>query len=129
MNNPSFVANAQRKILMAQDAVIESHNKKLRQAFDKATATRDHVAIVQHALPTPQGHPVNDQSKISRIHKAQKAETIALSNLSKAAAASALLSHTGSGKVGVLLPAVSQDNSSASLSSWGSQILEGRKAI
>jgi len=101
---------------------------KLCQAFNKATATWDHVAILQH-VTTPQGHPVNDQSKISRIHKAQKAETIALSNLSKAAAASALLSHTGSGKVGVLLPAVSQDNSSASLSSWGSQILEGRKAI
>jgi hypothetical protein len=75
---------------------------KLCQAFNKATATWDHVAIVQH-VTTPQGHPVNDQSKISHI---QRAETIALSNLSKAAAASALLSHRGSGNVGVLLPAV-----------------------
>jgi hypothetical protein len=105
--NPSL-GDAQHKSLMAEDTTIESHNKKYREAVAKAMQTRDRVARAEHMLSSSRECHSVDQQKISNLEKAQKAEATALSNLSKVAAASTSLLHSGSGKVAMLLPPVNR---------------------
>ena len=91
-------------MLMAEDAVIETHNKKLQIMSDKVLQTKDRVAKAQQILVTISSHLANNQRRRADIEKAQKAEAKALANFAKAGEASTSLSHSGSRRVAVLLP-------------------------
>jgi hypothetical protein len=96
--------NARHDMLMAEDAVIETHNKKLQLMSDKVLQTQDRVAKAQQIPITISSHLANNQCRRADIEKAQNAEVKALTNFAKAGEASTSLLHSGSRKVAVLLP-------------------------
>jgi hypothetical protein len=91
-------------MLMAEDTVIETHNKKLQIVSDQVLQTKDHVAKAQQIPITISSHLANNQRWRADIEKAQRAEAKALANFAKVGEASTSLSHSGSRKVTVLLP-------------------------
>jgi hypothetical protein len=91
-------------MLMAEDTVIETHNKKLQIMSDKVLQTKDRVARAQQIPITISSHLANNQRQRADIEKTQKAEVKALADFAKAGEASISLLHSGSRKVAVLLP-------------------------
>jgi len=90
---------------MAQDARIESCNKKLREAAENVGKSHDRILNSQRPATTSQQHkPADEQHRSDILAKAKKSQQRAVVKLSEAMAASTSLLETGSGKVVVKLP-------------------------
>ena len=105
MDKSPLVANARHNVLIAGDGVIQTHNKKFCTASDRLLQTQDRVAKAQQTPITISSQFfANNQHWMIDIEKAQKAEAKALADFAKAELVGTSLSHSGSGKVVVLLP-------------------------
>ena len=90
---------------MAQDTQIESCNKKLKEAAEMVSKSRNRILSYQRPATTSRQHiPTDEQRRLDLLEKAKKTQQRAVAKLSDAMAASTSLLETGSGKVVVKLP-------------------------